>query len=235
MTHWPMQAIGIVESCFKEKFAIPRQPGLSPSAEAIVRLLPPFDTPEMVRGLDGFSHVWLLWIFHATAAQGWRPTVRPPKLGGNRRLGVLATRSTFRPNPVGLSVAKLSRIDTSKGVCLHVAGADLLDGTPVIDIKPYLHYTDAIADASDGYADCGAQPMPVAFTPAAEQMLTELSARYPRLRQLIIEVLAQDPRPGYVQTSAREYGMQLFDINIRWRCDGQQALVEHLHTVASDA
>ncbi|WP_269532728.1 tRNA (N6-threonylcarbamoyladenosine(37)-N6)-methyltransferase TrmO [Chitinimonas sp. BJYL2] len=223
--NWHMQAIGRIESCYREKFAIPRQPGLAPSSEATLHLLPPYDHPDTVRGLDAFSHVWVLFVFHETAAQGWRPTVRPPKLGGNRRVGVFATRSTFRPNPIGLSVARLAGIDTDGGVRIHLAGIDLLDGTPVLDLKPYLGYADAIADAGNGYADDGSQPLTVVFDPAAEVTLLEQAQRLPKLRQLIAEVLAQDPRPGYADDPDRDYGMQLYDLNIRWRTQAGVARV----------
>ncbi|WP_374354092.1 tRNA (N6-threonylcarbamoyladenosine(37)-N6)-methyltransferase TrmO [Chitinimonas sp.] len=225
MSNWPMQPIGMIESCFKEKFAIPRQPGLCPSAEATLHLLPPFDQADTVRGLEAFSHVWLLFAFHETAAQGWRPTVRPPKLGGNQRVGVFATRSTFRPNPIGMSVARLAGIETDQGVRLRLAGADLLDGTPVLDIKPYLAYADAIAHASNGYADAGNAPLAVSFAAEVEPALARLTQRLPHLRQLISEVLAQDPRPGYADDPDREYGMALYDLNIRWRCQAGMAVV----------
>ncbi|MFC4161075.1 tRNA (N6-threonylcarbamoyladenosine(37)-N6)-methyltransferase TrmO [Chitinimonas lacunae] len=229
MNQWTLQAVAQVESCFKEKFAIPRQPGLTPSAEAVVRLLPPFDHPDTVRGLEAFSHLWLVFVFHGTADQGWRPTVRPPKLGGNARTGVFASRSTFRPNPVGLSVVKLLGIDTDHGVSLRVGGADLLDGTPVLDIKPYLAYADAVVGANSGYADTGADPLPVAFTLEADAMLQELAPSHPHLRELIREVLAQDPRPGYADDPARDYGMRLYDLNIRWRCDQRGAVVHEIN------
>ncbi len=225
MSQWNMQAIGRIESCYKEKFAIPRQPGLTPSAEAILHLLPPYDSPDAVRELAQFSHVWLVFVFHATADQGWRPTVRPPKLGGNQRVGVFATRSTFRPNPIGLSVARLERIETDNGVRLYLAGADLLDGTPILDIKPYLAYADALPEASNGYADDGGQPLPVRFSAEAEAQLLALQARHPRLRSLIAEILAQDPRPGYADDPTRRYGMALYDLNILWCCDAAGALV----------
>lgn len=231
MSIWPMQTIGVIESCFKEKFAIPRQPGLSPSAEATLILLPPFDTPDAVRGLEQFSHVWLMFIFHETASQGWRPTVRPPKLGGNQRMGVFATRSTFRPNPIGLSVAKLADIDTQGGVRIHLWGADLLDGTPVIDLKPYLGYADAITDATNGYADTGHAPLQVHFSAEAEAKLMQLQMQHPLLRNLITEVLSQDPRPGYADDPAREYGMALYQLNIKWRCDAAGAVVTAIEPV----
>jgi tRNA-Thr(GGU) m(6)t(6)A37 methyltransferase TsaA len=225
MNSWTMQPIGTLASCYKEKFAIPRQPALVPSSEATLTLLPPYDQPDAVRGLEGFSHVWIVFVFHETAGQGWRPTVRPPKLGGNQRMGVFATRSTFRPNPIGLSVARLASISTEGGVRLHLRGIDLLDGTPVLDIKPYLGYADAVADASNGYADTGSAPLAVCFDVNAEQALSQLQRRLPHLRQLITEVLAQDPRPGYADDPQREYGMALYDLNIRWRCDGVAAIV----------
>lgn len=225
MSAWTLQPIGVIESCFKEKFAIPRQPGLCPSAEATLILQPPFDQADAVRGLEQFSHVWLMFIFHETAAQGWRPTVRPPKLGGNQRVGVFATRSTFRPNPIGLSVAKLAGIDTRDGVRIHLEGADLLDGTPVVDLKPYLGYADALPTASNGYADAGEAPLPVRFSPEADAELAQQELAYPKLRALIVEVLAQDPRPGYADDPEREYGMALYRFNIKWRCDAAGALV----------
>jgi tRNA-Thr(GGU) m(6)t(6)A37 methyltransferase TsaA len=228
MNHWQMQTIGVVESCFKEKFAIPRQPGLCPSAEAVVRLLPPYDQAESVRDLALFSHVWIVFVFHATAEQGWRPTVRPPKLGGNQRVGVFATRSTFRPTPIGLSVAQVSYVDTSAGVRIGLAGADLLDGTPVLDIKPYLPYADAIPSALGGYADDGSESLIVCFTADAEQDLLRYQASHPKLRSLITEVLAQDPRPGYADDPERLYGMNLYALNIKWRCIGRMAQVERI-------
>ena len=152
--------IGYVHSPYKEKFGIPRQPGLVTAAQATLRLVAPFDQPESVRGLEGFSHVWLIFVFHGTAAQGWKPTVRPPRLGGNARLGVFATRSTFRPNPIGLSVAQIVDIDAQHGqVSLTLSGCDLLDGTPILDIKPYLAYADALHQARSGFAPNGS-PVP---------------------------------------------------------------------------
>lgn len=228
MKSWHLNPVAIVESCFKEKFAIPRQPGLTPSAEAVVRLLPPYDHPDTVRGIEAFSHLWLIFAFHGTADQGWRPTVRPPKLGGNARTGVFASRSTFRPNPVGLSVVKLIAVETEQGLGLRVGGADLLDGTPILDIKPYLAYADALADANSGYADVGDLPLAVDFGPDAEVALAALLPRHPRLRELIGEILAQDPRPGYAADPGRDYGMRLYDLNVRWRCDGRRALVHEI-------
>lgn len=226
-----LDAIGVIRSCFKEKFGIPRQPGLVDAAEAALELLPPYDRAEAVRGLDGFSHVWLIFGFHATAGQGWRPTVRPPRLGGNTRLGVFATRSTFRPNPLGLSVVRLAGIDTEAGVRLRLAGVDLLDGTPVYDIKPYLPYADAVPTAQGGFApDNPATPVAVTFSAQAERQLQLLQRERPRLRELVSELLAYDPRPAYRDDAAagRDYGVKLFDLDVRWRMLGEMAEVTAL-------
>jgi tRNA-Thr(GGU) m(6)t(6)A37 methyltransferase TsaA len=227
MSGWTMSPIGHVESVFKEKFAIPRQPGLSPSAASTLVLHPPYDQAETVRGLEAFSHLWIVFVFHETAARGWRPTIRPPKLGGNRRVGVFASRSTFRPNPIGLSVVQLLEIDTRAGVRLKLAGADLLDGTPVLDIKPYLAYADAKPDASNGYADVGDQALAVRWGSGA------LSARQTidhRFAALIEEVLAQDPRPGYADDPARTYGVRLGEYEVRWRvADGVAEVLSLAH------
>lgn len=146
--------IGVIRSCFRQKFGIPRQPRLVPAARATLELLPSYAQPEAVRGLEGFSHLWLLFVFHGIPAGHWQPTVRPPRLGGNQRMGVFATRSSFRPNPIGLSAVALERIEISAGrVVLHLAGVDVLDGTPVLDIKPYVPYADSIPEAVGGFAN----------------------------------------------------------------------------------
>ena len=149
---YSLDQVGVIHSCFKEKFATPRQPGLVTAALAQVELIEPFNQIDTVDGLEGFSHIWLSFIFHQTLGQGWKPKVRPPRLGGNKKLGVFATRSTFRPNPLGLSLVKLESIDTSKGVILHVSGADLIDQTPIVDIKPYLPWVESEPTAQSGFA-----------------------------------------------------------------------------------
>jgi tRNA-Thr(GGU) m(6)t(6)A37 methyltransferase TsaA len=189
--------IGVVRSCFREKFGIPRQPGLASAARATLELLPPYNQPAAVRGLEGFSHLWLVFAFHGIPAGRWQPTVRPPRLGGNRRLGVFATRSTFRPNPIGLSAVKLERIATDHGkVVLHLAGVDVLDGTPVLDIKPYLPYADCIPTATGGFAtEVPPSGLAVEFSPAAAAFCAALPVGDPR--ELITQLLRQDPRPAY--------------------------------------
>ena len=222
--------VGVIRSCFKEKFGIPRQPGLVPEAEATLELVPPYNRPEAVRGLEAFSHLWLIFAFHAIPDRPWQPTVRPPRLGGNRRLGVFATRSTFRPNPVGLSVVGLQSIDAREGqVRLHLSGVDLLDGTPILDIKPYLPYVDRIESAVGGFADTapGAE-LTVEFSDAALQQCHNQTVLPPeRLIALITGLVAQDPRPAYAagQISSRVYGMRLYDFDIRWQVSGAAAQV----------
>jgi len=208
--------IGIIHSCFKEKFAAPRQPGLVPAALAQVELHPPYNQADAVAGLEAFSHIWLTFVFHQTAQQGWKPKVRPPRLGGNKKLGVFATRSTFRPNPLGLSLVKLESIDTSNGVILHVSGADLIDQTPILDIKPYLPWVESIPDAKSGFAsDDQVLQLPIYYS---EQAQGVLSSR-PELTELIEQVLLHDPRPAYQQDPTRIYGCNIADINLRWQVD----------------
>lgn len=226
-----IEPVGIIHSCFKEKFGIPRQPGLVDAAEATLQLLPPYNREEAVRGLEGFSHVWLIFGFHATAEQGWRPTVRPPRLGGNTRVGVFASRSTFRPNPLGLSVVRLAGIDCSDGVNLQLAGVDLLDQTPIFDIKPYLPYADALPSAQGGFAPENPDTaVSVSFSPQAERQLSRLEVERPRLRQLVCELLAYDPRPAYRSDAdaSRDYGVKLYDLDVRWRMLGDVAEVTAL-------
>ena len=164
----PMKIIARIHSDFPSKFGIPRQSGLVEALKARVVFEPDFRSPEAVRGLEGFSHIWLIWQFSQAVREDWSPTVRPPRLGGNTRMGVFATRSPFRPNAVGLSSVRLERVEphTPQGPVLHVAGADLMDGTPIFDIKPYLPYGDCRPEATGGFAP-GAVAVPAAGGPAA--------------------------------------------------------------------
>jgi tRNA-Thr(GGU) m(6)t(6)A37 methyltransferase TsaA len=213
--------IGTIESPYKEKFAIPRQPGIVSAAQGKVILQGDANNIETVRGLAQFSHIWLLFIFHGTQAQGWKPLVRPPRLGGNKKLGVFATRSTFRPNPIGMSVVKLDKVEQlGSQVILHINELDLLHGTPIVDIKPYVPYADIVESAQGGYAQ--EQPITdikVVFSSDAQAMLTSVSHQYPALEALIEQVLRQDPRPAYKQQTIDEkiYGMALYDFNIQWQ------------------
>ena len=236
--HFTFSPIGIVHSPFKEKFGVPRQPGLAPAARATLELLPPYDRDEMLEGLSGFSHVWLLFVFHATAGQGWNPTVRPPRLGGNVRVGVFASRSTFRPNPIGLSVVELVGCGRENGkLVLHLRGADLIDGTPILDIKPYVPYVDSIPQASGGFA-AGAPDtrLAVKFTGAAQTQIAARAPHYPQLRELITQVLGADPRPAYRddEPAGRIYGMRLLDFDLRWRVEEGVAVVVELSAASGD-
>ena len=223
------QPIGIIRSCFPEKFGIPRQPGLVKEATASLELLPPYDRSEALEGLEAFSHVWLIFVFHASLKETWKATVRPPRLGGNKRVGVFASRSMFRPNPIGLSVVELECIDTtSEQPRLLLKGVDLLDGTPVLDIKPYLPYVDAIPNAHGGYAHDMPQPrLQVKFSSAAIAQCVSYENTYPNLRTLIMQVLELDPRPAYYdkEHSSKEFGMRLLDFDIKWCINGEQVEV----------
>lgn len=222
--------IGIIHSCFREKFGIPRQAGLVPAARATLELLPPYDPPTAVRGLEGFSHLWLLFVFHGVPPGHWHPTVRPPRLGGRQRLGVFATRSPFRPNPIGLSVVKLERVAIEQGrVTLHLSGVDLLDGTPVLDLKPYLPYADRIPTATSGFApDAPDTTLAVDFSPAAATFCAKPSNG--ELRELITQILQQDPRPAYERTNstAQHYGMRVYDYDVHWEIRQNTAYVTEI-------
>ncbi len=213
-----IRSIGVARSPYKEKFAIPRQPGLVTVACGTIELDNDLLAAEMVEGLEDFSHIWVLFLFHENLEQGWKPRVKPPRLGGNKKLGVLATRSTFRPNGMGMSVLELNKvsIDGDK-VKLHVSGLDLLDNTPIIDIKPYIQYADALPHASSAYAaEAPAAPLEVSFSDEAN---TALSTEPVDAKLLIKQVLAQDPRPAYKRNKADDkiYGVKLFDFDVKWQ------------------
>lgn len=228
------QQIGVIRSCYRQKFGIPRQPGIVTAAEGTLELLPPYNQENLVRGLDGFSHIWVHFIFHQTMDEGWRPTIRPPRLGGKQRMGVFATRSTHRPNPVGMSVVELRKIESGHGkLKLHLGAIDLLDGTPVIDIKPYLPYADALPNAKGGFAPL---PIPIAEVQFTQQAMSQC-LRYEqqtgrKLKQLIEQVLGQDPRPAYLrETSERRHGTALWDLNVVWEYTNHHFLVKELEPI----
>ncbi len=207
--------IGYVRSCFKEKFAIPRQPQLAPAARGVLELCPPFDSGDAVQGLEQVSHVWLLFLFHQALEDKPRLKVRPPRLGGNRAIGVFATRATHRPNGIGQSVVKLDKVDRDR---LWLSGIDLLDGTPVLDIKPYVPYADGVPGAHNQIATDAPPQIAVLWQDDALA-----SARHHALRlgeplvELIEQCLAQDPRPAYQQPAPeRRYGVRLWDVDVHW-------------------
>ena len=221
MSEFQFSQIGVIRSPYKEKFAVPRQPGLVKSCSGELHLLPPYNQADAVRGLEGFSHLWVLFVFHQTMEGGWRPTVRPPRLGGNARMGVFATRSTFRPNPIGMSLVELKAIRCQKEqVILELGSLDLVEGTPVVDIKPYLPFAESLPDARASYAQQAPQAdIAVYFTDDIARQLPSLEQRYPLLGTFIRDVLAQDPRPAYrkEEESGKTYAVWLLDFNVRWR------------------
>jgi len=216
-----LDPIGVLHTCFKEKFGIPRQPNLVKAAKATLEFYPEFAREEAVRELERFTHVWLVFLFHKNMEKGknsWSPMVRPPRLGGNKKVGVFASRSPFRPNPIGLSCLALNTVEITKtGPILHLSGVDILDQTPVLDIKPYLPYSDIIPTAGDGFAQ-GAPEVKqrVCFT---KEALDQIEAKnIPDLRKIIEGVLEQDPRPAYNQNdkTGRIYGIRIFDLDVKW-------------------
>lgn len=214
MSH-TFETVACISSPYKEKFAIPRQPNLAPSVLSQVVLDKRFSM-NAVKGLEEFSHIWLSFIFHQHLDAPVKEMIRPPRLGGNKKVGVFASRSTFRPNPLGLSVVTLVDIKQVKGqVVLEVAGADLLDGTPIVDIKPYIEYVDSVPQAESGFASLAPELVPVSFS---EEVALQLAAMKEGayLRTVINEVLSQDPRPAYQKEEGREYGVKLFDFNVRF-------------------
>ncbi|MBP2840521.1 tRNA (N6-threonylcarbamoyladenosine(37)-N6)-methyltransferase TrmO [Pseudomonas alloputida] len=207
--------VGIVHSCFKEKFAIPRQPQLAPAARGVLELLPPFDQGDAVEGLEQVSHVWLLFLFHQALEEKPRLKVRPPRLGGNKSMGVFATRATHRPNGIGQSVVRLEGVEPGR---LLLSGIDLLDGTPVLDIKPYVPYADSIAGASNQMANAAPVAIAVQWADNALLQAREHALRLSEpLVELIEQCLAQDPRPAYqIPPSERVYGVKFWDVQVRW-------------------
>jgi tRNA-Thr(GGU) m(6)t(6)A37 methyltransferase TsaA len=239
--------IGVIHTCFKEKFGIPRQPNLADRAPGMLEFLPEFARPEAVRGLEQFSHIWLIFLFHGAVKKDgkWSAMVRPPRLGGNKKVGVFASRSPFRPNPIGMSCVRLKDIElTAKGPMLHLAGVDILDQTPVLDIKPYLPYSDRLDTARDGFA-----PAPdnktcrVNFSGTAAAQIREREKTIPNLQTIITQVLENDPRPAYGNArfsrkkkdsraaqmdKKRVYGIRMFDFDLKWQASGNKIQVLYL-------
>jgi tRNA (adenine37-N6)-methyltransferase len=228
-----LQIIGEISSCFTEKFGIPRQAGMVPSATARLRLLPPFNRSEMVHGLDQFSHIWVHFLFHATIEEGWKATVRPPWLGGKKRMGVFASRSPHRPNHLGLSVVKLEAVSVSCGqVFLDLSGGDFLDGTPVVDIKPYLPYSDCLPSAVSGYAHGQTGSVKIDFNPEVLMFCHEYQERTGRnLQQLIEEMIRHDPRPASQKGRKKKFGMLLWGVNTQWSIEDDLVKVEQCSDV----
>ena len=211
-----MKIIAKIHNDFKEKFGIPRQSGLSGQLLSRIVFEPEYRNPDALRGIEGYSHLWLIWQFSESIREHWSPTVRPPRLGGNKRVGVFATRAPFRPNPIGLSSVKLERIEVTEneGTVLIVSGADLLDGTPIYDIKPYIAYTDCHENAISGFAD------PVREYALKVDFCKELLSKIEFSKQKsLISILEQDPRPSYQNDPDREYGMRFSSYEIFFKVD----------------
>lgn len=221
----PLRVIARIHNDFSSKFGIPRQSGLVDSVRSTIVFEPEYRNPDALRGLEGYSHIWLIWQFSEAVRKDWSPTVRPPRLGGNTRMGVFATRSPFRPNAIGLSSVRLERVElhTKQGPVLYVSGADLMNGSPIYDIKPYLPYCDSHPEAARGFSGTVDRPkLQVEIPPA-------LLERFPEeRRESLLAVLAQDPRPAYQDEPDRVYGMEFAGFEIRFRADGKRLTV---HTV----
>lgn len=219
-----MQIIARIHTDFPTKFGVPRQSGLASALESTIVFEPEFRNPDALRGIEDFSHIWLIWQFDRTLREGWSPTVLPPKLGGKTRVGVFATRSPFRPNSIGLSSVRLTGVElqTKDGPILHVAGADLVDGTPIFDIKPYLPYADAHPDAIDGFeGKRHAEPLRVVFPPELEAQIP------PEKREGLRQALACGPIPGYQHDPTRRYGFNFCGRDVRFTIeDGTLTVVE---------
>lgn len=214
-----IRPIAHIRTDFPEKFGIPRQSGLARSLRGRIVFEPEYRNPDALRGLEDFSHIWLIWEFSANRSTStWQPTVRPPRLGGNTSMGVFATRSPFRPNPLGLSCVKLESIEfsTSEGPVIHVCGADLMDGTPIYDIKPYIRYADARPEALCGYVDSlEERSLKVVFPTDLSEKISDKS-----VIPALIETLRLDPRPSYHDDSERIYGLSFSDFNVRFKVQG---------------
>lgn len=233
-------AIGYVRSPFKTKFAVPRQPGLVSDAVGVIKIHDDPNLKTALRSLSEFSHLWILFIFHEHGAKDWKPSIRPPRLGGSQKVGVLASRSPHRPNPIGMSAVAITKIDLEAegGAEITVSGIDLIEGTPVVDIKPYIPYADSIPTANAGWASAEIPRFKVSFTETAEQQITDTDPIGEiRLRNLIISVLELDPRPAYQQTKfplgqpktwGKAYGFDLLGFDIQYEINDGQFHVTHI-------
>ena len=219
-----IKPVAYIRTDFSEKFGIPRQSGLADSLRGTIVVEPDYRNPDALRGLDGFSHLWLIWEFSANSGNGdWQPTVRPPRLGGNERMGVFATRSPFRPNPLGLSCVEIDSIesDTPDGPLIHVKGADLMDMTPIYDIKPYIKYADARPHAKCGYVDeLQERKLKVIIPAELSERIEDKSVLEP-----LVQTLGLDPRPSYHNDPERVYGLSFAGLNVRFRVDGGVLMV----------
>lgn len=232
---YTFDSIGIVHSCYKDKFAIPRQARLVTESTACIELYPPYNELEAVRGLEDFSHLWINFIFHRHVGKGWSSTVKPPRLDGKQRFGVFATRASYRPNPIGLSLVEIDTIEQhGSSLLIHIKGADLLDKTPIIDIKPYIPYSDSIPDAKGGFTDQIKENLfSVLFSTQAEVECAQAGKKYPRIRIFIEQLLAIDHRPYYFKNIEKSYSTKIYEYDLTWHISGDKVVVLSLSPVPS--
>ncbi|MCU7798860.1 MAG: tRNA (N6-threonylcarbamoyladenosine(37)-N6)-methyltransferase TrmO [gamma proteobacterium symbiont of Lucinoma myriamae] len=221
---YTFDTIGIVHSCYKDKFAIPRQARLVSASTAYIELLPPYNDIEIIRGLEDFSHLWLSFIFHKHVDKGWNTTVKPPRLDGKQRFGVFATRASFRPNPIGLSLVEMDSIEQKNGrLFIHIKGADLMDQTPIIDIKPYVPYSDSIPDAKGGFTDhIKEQKLHISFSSEAENDCQKAEKKYPKIKEFISQLLALDHRAYYYKKIDKIYSTKVYDFDLKWKINDSE-------------
>jgi tRNA-Thr(GGU) m(6)t(6)A37 methyltransferase TsaA len=232
------EPIGIIHSCFKEKFGIPRQGILISESKGSIELLPPFNQPSALRKIESYSHIWIVFVFHANPIKPFKSTVRPPRLGGNQRVGVFASRSGFRPNPIGLSQVELDRVYRQNGrLFLEIKRLDLLDGTPILDIKPYLPWADQPYQATAGFAGTSPHPkMKIQFSSQAENVFKSLPQdEKDHLKTLIIQILENDPRPAIDRKRLiqKKYGVRVYDWNICWEIHKSSFYVHSIIPISS--
>ena len=231
MAQYKFNSIGIIHSCYKEKFGIPRQPSLVASP-ATIEIESEYSKDEAFRELENFSHIWVFFVFHAIKNDKWKSTVRPPRLGGNKRIGVFASRSMFRPNPIGLSVVELKSVERiNNKIILNIVGGDFLDTSPVIDIKPYIPYADSIATAEAGYAT--EKPhikLNVVFSDIANVDIYIAEKKYSKLKAIIIQILQLDPRPAYQSDKKikEEFAIKLYEYDLKWKVENEHVIVTSL-------
>jgi len=218
---YTFDTIGIVHSCYKDKFAIPRQSRLVTASTAAIELLAPYNYIEVTKGLEDFSHLWLNFIFHRHIDKGWNTTVKPPRLDGKQRFGVFATRASFRPNPIGLSLVELDSIEQQGGkLLIHIKGADLLDQTPILDIKPYVPYSDSLPDARGGFTDQVKEHLfDVSFSPGAYNDCQQASQKYPEIELFIRQLLSLDHRAYFYKKIEKIYSTRVYDYDLKWSID----------------
>ncbi len=240
LPHYDFEAIGLAHTPFTQRFGIPRQPGLVPEAKGVLKINGHPDFQYALRRLEEFTHIWIIFVFHAHGGNKWKPTIRPPRLGGKEKVGVLSSRSPHRPNPIGLSVVELEKIDfdAKGGPELHVRGIDLLDGTPILDLKPYIPYADSVPHANSGWAHEEIKKTPVFFEPLALQKISEIENKGEKnLKDLIEQLLTIDPRPGFQRrelppeaehAQGKDFGLLVKTYDVKWKIENQIFVVYDL-------